>query len=50
VSEEDVEEIGREELVVCTGRIYTSDWPKFPQFTIQSTYSFHLLQHPPKPD
>ena len=25
---EDAEEIGREELVVCTGRIYTSGWPK----------------------
>jgi hypothetical protein len=25
---EDAEETGREELVVCTGRIYTSGWPK----------------------
>ena len=39
-----------EKLVVCTGRIYTSEWPKFQQFPIQSTYSFHLLQHSHKPD
>ena len=50
VSEEDTKEIDREELVVCTGGIYTYDWPKFLQFSVQSTYSFHLLQHPPKPD
>ena len=37
LSEEDAEETGKEELEVCTGRIYTSDWPKFPQLPVQST-------------
>ena len=50
MSEENGEGIGREEFVVCTGRICTSDCPKFPQFPVQWTYSFHLLQHSPKPD
>jgi hypothetical protein len=38
VSEEDAEEIGREEPVVCTGRIYTSDWPNSP-----NSYTVNLL-------
>ena len=48
VSEEDAEEIGRQELVICTERIYTSNWPKFLQFPIVEL--LHSLQHPLKPD